>query len=147
MSFVTLATYTSPFEAEIIKGRLEGEGLTVRVADAETVTADWTMSQAIGGVKVRVLEAEAARAREILSTDAPVEDAEAIPEADVLVWRALQASVLGLLFPPLQVYAMWLLVRYARLPEGKSAKTQRRALWAVVFMLPYVAVLAAVWLS
>lgn len=141
MSLVTVATFTTPFEAEIVKGRLEEEGVTAVVRDAEMVTADWTMSQAVGGVKVRVPEAEVERARAILAEEASSEDADPIPEAEDLAWRALQASAVGLALPPLHLYAAYLLVRYARLSEGKTPKTQRRAVWAIVFLVPYVALI------
>ncbi|MEM6327653.1 MAG: DUF2007 domain-containing protein [Bacteroidota bacterium] len=144
MPLVTLTTYTSPFEAEIVRGRLEAEGIPAVVADAEMVTADWMMSQAIGGVKLRVPASALDRAREILSEDDPAEDAEPIPEAEILAWRALQAAAVGLALPPLQLYAVWLLVRYARIENHESPKTVRRVMWAVVFLLPYVVLLGLI---
>ncbi len=66
---VTIATYSHPPEAYIVKGRLESEGIWSYVADAETVTMNWLYSNAIGGVKLQVREADAEKVQEILNTE------------------------------------------------------------------------------
>ncbi|MEM1055761.1 MAG: DUF2007 domain-containing protein [Bacteroidota bacterium] len=148
MPFVTLATYTTPFEAEIVKGRLEAEGFTVVLGDTEVVTNNWMYSQAIGGVKLRVPEAEVEEARRVLAEPVETEDAESVPEAEQLAWRAFQAAAVGLALPPLHLYAVYLLVKYLGVAEDETPKTRRRVLWAVVMLLPYAALIGAVvWLS
>ncbi|MCP4366910.1 MAG: tetratricopeptide repeat protein [Deltaproteobacteria bacterium] len=67
---VTIASYSYPTEAYIVKGRLESEGIWSYVADAETVTVNWLYSNAIGGVKLRVREADRKKAQEILAHEA-----------------------------------------------------------------------------
>src|SRR5690606_14037290 len=91
---VTVATFVTPLEAELVRARLDEAGVEAFVADAELVTADWTMSNAIGGVKVRVAVEDAERARAVLSE--PVEepeDYEGPTEAEALAQRALYASM------------------------------------------------------
>jgi Putative prokaryotic signal transducing protein len=56
-------------EAEMLRGRLEAEGVPAIVADAYTARAI-PLYLAIGGVRVMVPEAYLERAREILKADA-----------------------------------------------------------------------------
>jgi hypothetical protein len=66
-SLVTVATFDSPPEAELARNRLEEEGISALLVDAETVGTLWYVGTALGGVKVQVEEADAPRARAILS--------------------------------------------------------------------------------
>lgn len=51
---VTIAKFQSLPEAEACKLCLESEGVTVYLTDAETIRADWLLSNAIGSIKVQV---------------------------------------------------------------------------------------------
>ncbi|TVP79666.1 MAG: DUF2007 domain-containing protein [Puniceicoccaceae bacterium] len=62
-----IAAYSKPEEAYLAASLLEGNGITVHVRDADTVGNYWMYSNAIGGVKLEVPEAEEAKAREILN--------------------------------------------------------------------------------
>ena len=64
---IILASYTDPLEAQIALGRLLAEGIDARLDDAHSVLANWEWRLAIGGAKLRVPEAQAARAREVLA--------------------------------------------------------------------------------
>ena len=66
---VTVATFTNPVEAHIVRGRLESEGITTFVAHEHHIWANWFLSVALGGVKLQVAPADARRAGEILSAD------------------------------------------------------------------------------
>ncbi|GAA4116328.1 hypothetical protein GCM10022393_16920 [Aquimarina addita] len=52
--FKTVAVYQYSSEALIFKGRLEAEGIEVFMKDMHTIDTDPLVSNAIGGVKVRV---------------------------------------------------------------------------------------------
>lgn len=65
-TFVTIAKYQYSTEAEIIKGRLESEGISVFLKDNITIDTDPLVSQAIGGIKLNVLAKDEAQAIEIL---------------------------------------------------------------------------------
>lgn len=54
--FKTVASFTFPIEAYLAKGRLEAEGIPALVAHENHVWANWMYSQALGGVKLQVLE-------------------------------------------------------------------------------------------
>jgi len=66
--FTTIAKFTYTSEALIIKGRLESDGIEVFLADNLTIDTDPLISNAIGGVKLKVLTEDVEKAREILNS-------------------------------------------------------------------------------
>ncbi|MBN1430275.1 MAG: DUF2007 domain-containing protein [Anaerolineae bacterium] len=64
--FVTIATFSHPVQAHIVKARLEAEGIWAFVADESTITANWLMSIALGGVRLQVNGKDAENALDIL---------------------------------------------------------------------------------
>ncbi|WP_298893203.1 DUF2007 domain-containing protein [uncultured Psychroserpens sp.] len=66
--FKTIARFQYTTEAQIIKGRLEAEGVKVFLQDHLTIDTDPLVSNAIGGVKLKVLSEDAMKAQHILST-------------------------------------------------------------------------------
>jgi hypothetical protein len=60
---ITIARFFQPEEAHIVAARLESEGIPAVVVDEFSVNLNW----AFGGVRVRVLEPDAADAKRILS--------------------------------------------------------------------------------
>ena len=63
---VTIAKGQSLPEAEACKLRLESEGFTVFLTDAETIRTDWALSNAIGGIKVQVPSTQVEAATDLL---------------------------------------------------------------------------------
>ena len=51
---ITIGRYLNPIEAHIVKGRLEAEGVTAYVQHEHHIWAKWTISLALGCVKVQV---------------------------------------------------------------------------------------------
>jgi len=51
---ITIGQYINPIEAHIVKGRLEAEGVAAYIQHENHVWANWTLSQALGYVKVQV---------------------------------------------------------------------------------------------
>jgi tetratricopeptide (TPR) repeat protein len=72
---VTIAAFSFPAQAHVVKGRLEAEGIRAFVVDEELVTANWLYSGAVGGVKVKVREGDVERALDILGMEALDEEA------------------------------------------------------------------------
>lgn len=166
-SLRVVSSFASPLEAELAKGRLEAAGIPAALSDQHTVSIAWHLSQAVGGVKVKVAEEDEERAREVLCQvpvllDAPPEysedDALPVPCADAasrerppdkatLARRALTASMLGVVFlPPLTVYSLTLLSRYLSHEDGSTPQDRAQALLALAFDL--VALLTVVcWLG
>ena len=67
-TFKTIARFQYSTEAQIIKGRLESEGIKVFLADNLTIDTDPLVSNAIGGVKLKVLSHQALEAENILES-------------------------------------------------------------------------------
>ncbi|MBU2928018.1 putative signal transducing protein [Winogradskyella psychrotolerans] len=67
-TFVTIARYPYSTEAQIAKGRLESDGIEVFLRDNLAIDTDPLVSQAIGGVKLKVLAKDEVQARAILQS-------------------------------------------------------------------------------
>jgi len=65
-TFKTLARFQYSSEAQIIKGRLEADGIQAFLSDNLTIDTDPLISNAIGGVKLKVLTHQAREAQLIL---------------------------------------------------------------------------------
>lgn len=81
--FVTVATFPTLPEAEAARLMLETEGIPAFLGDAEVVSMDWLLGNAVGYVKVRVPPSHAAAASELLGrVDAERRRRRAEAEAD-----------------------------------------------------------------
>lgn len=80
---VTIGSYSTPYEANMVKSRLEATGIPAFVADEFTIGMNWLYSNALGGVKVQVPESLALDAQEILNSgvDSPTTDELATVDA------------------------------------------------------------------
>lgn len=67
-TFITIAKFPYSTEAQIAKGRLEADGIDVFLRDNLTIDTDPLVSQAIGGVKLKVLAKDEEKARAILKS-------------------------------------------------------------------------------
>ncbi|APX99117.1 putative signal transducing protein [Lacinutrix venerupis] len=67
-TFKTIARFQYSTEAQIIKGRLEAEGVQVFLSDNFTIETDPLVSNAIGGIKMKVLSKDAMKAQHILNS-------------------------------------------------------------------------------
>jgi len=65
-TFKTIARFEYSSEAQIIKGRLESDGIKVFLSDNLTIDTDPLISNAIGGVKLKVFSEDAQKAIQIL---------------------------------------------------------------------------------
>ena len=74
--FVTIATYDDYLTADFDKQKLDGHGVICYLADENTVTAQWTLKNALGGIKLRVPQQEVEKALGILNekTEATIVD-------------------------------------------------------------------------
>jgi hypothetical protein len=74
---VVARAYSLPHEAHLACSVLHAAGLEARVADEHIVTADWFLSNAVGGVKVMVRAEDLTTARELLDQAAVVSNEDA----------------------------------------------------------------------
>jgi Putative prokaryotic signal transducing protein len=83
---VTIARFDLAGQAHIAKNALEAVGIKSVLADEQTVAMDWLLSNAIGGIKVQVLEEDAERAvtalEVSLGSDEPVDEDTMAAEAE-----------------------------------------------------------------
>jgi hypothetical protein len=86
--FTTVAHYTDPIEAHLARGRLQSEGIHAHLGDEHLAMANWEWRLAVGGVKLRVADRDAERARIVLRA---MDAGEYMLEADTDDARALQA--------------------------------------------------------
>jgi DNA-directed RNA polymerase subunit RPC12/RpoP len=66
--FKTIAQFQYSTEARIVKGRLEADGIPVFLSDSFTIDTDPLVSNAIGGVKLKVYARDALKAQYILQS-------------------------------------------------------------------------------
>jgi hypothetical protein len=66
MNFVTVATSNNPYDLYPLKVSLENNGIQCFIKDEHTIQANPLLANAIGGVKLQVLEEDAEKAVELL---------------------------------------------------------------------------------
>lgn len=66
--FSTVGVFEYSAEAQIIKGRLEAEGIETYLADNHTIDTDPLVSNAIGGVKLKVRKEDEEKAIQVLAS-------------------------------------------------------------------------------
>jgi rRNA maturation endonuclease Nob1 len=69
--FVTLMTFLNVADAEVKRLLLEEEGIKTYLTDAEIVSMDWLLGNAVGSIKLQVATADAERAVDILKNAPP----------------------------------------------------------------------------
>lgn len=65
---VTVASYTSPWEAHLAKGRLTAEGIQASIPHEHHVSLHWPISFALRGVRVQVHNSQVERACEVIQS-------------------------------------------------------------------------------
>ena len=65
--FVTITTYDDYVTANFEKQKLEENGITCYLADENTIAIQWTLNNAMGGIKLRVLEEDLEKATKVLN--------------------------------------------------------------------------------
>lgn len=89
---VTIARYSFPYEAQIAKSQLDASGIPAFIADEHTINMQWLYSDAMGGVRLQVLQEHAAEAQSILNgtaTEDPEIDKAPTPPACSICGGAL----------------------------------------------------------
>lgn len=64
--FTTVAHFTDSMEAHLARGLLQSEGIDAHLGDEHLTLANWEWRLAVGGIKLRVVDAQADRARSVL---------------------------------------------------------------------------------
>ncbi len=158
---VTVGTFATPAEAGIVRNHLEADGIRAFLADEAIVGMAWHLGTAVGGVKLQVAKDDVERAVSVISAhrtasiadeewqtnhadDDLQEDWDDAEEQEIgspiddLVVRAFRAAGFGLLFPPLQLYSLWLLARIALRPDPLDHTDRRRVVATLLLNLPTI---------
>jgi hypothetical protein len=106
MSLVTIATFTNAFNMNVLKGRLETEGIPAFAKDEHTVTTNPFYDMALGGIKLQVREEDVAEAQRIMAESGyvqppappPVAEKRQNPLLSFLKFIIFFAAVLGLIY-------------------------------------------------
>lgn len=157
----TIATFDTPTAAGFVRSRLEAEGITVFSENMEMVGMAWHLGNAVGGIKLKVLEEDAERATALLNEmreRPPVEESNRHENGDMktemecpdedesqadnsspdeIIHRAFRCALLGMLFLPLQLYTLWLVGRII-LGSGKLEQKHRVRMAAIIVMLALI---------
>lgn len=112
MAPITIATFCEPLEAQMFAGLLSSAGIKAWIADQHMIGMQWTLSTALGGVKVQVVPNDADTALRIrrdydhFAFTSPSDDtslsATAAPRNRSLPWLALLLGcwlVANIVFP------------------------------------------------
>ena len=136
---VTIASFLTTTEAELVQGVLMGEGIASYLECGYLVGGFDVLSNAVGGVKLQVASEDVERAAAILSAAkeaAKSEHSEYFDDDEVLVTdagdamaaRAMRIAIIGMvLCPPLpHFYSAWILTElslsHAPLSQSGSRK-------------------------
>lgn len=87
MALITVAAYREPHVAHLARLRLEAEGIPAFVLNENHVRLNWLYSNALGGVRVQVLQSHAEAAQQVLAADLSGE----LPDT-VALWSPPEAS-------------------------------------------------------
>ena len=92
-TLVTVATFRFVHEAELAKLFLAGDKIQAFIMDAETVTMDWLLGNAIGNIKLQVATSQADRAEVLLEKFRPDPNAPPVPESGDFACLACGAEI------------------------------------------------------
>lgn len=73
---ITFETYYNPMLAEIIRAKLEANGIPGFLSDESIGTVYPVYNQGAGGIKLKILEKDMERAREIVDVDTDLSNEE-----------------------------------------------------------------------
>lgn len=95
MTFVTLKTFDNSIFAHILKAHLEDQGIEAHIFDEHIVTVNPLYSNAVGGIKVKVLEEDFDEANRILAeleNEPYKNDLEEVLECPICKSQSLHAN-------------------------------------------------------
>ncbi|MBT4485730.1 MAG: hypothetical protein HOC71_18840 [Candidatus Latescibacteria bacterium] len=117
------------------RNRMEAEGISTFLADVETVGVAWHLGPAVGGVKIRVQSEYVELAQSVLKDIAGQVAPQEMYSDEAQSRRAFRAAALGVIFPPLQLYSLWLIGRLLFTRQRLGIEAKRYIAWTVVLDL------------
>jgi hypothetical protein len=168
---VTVATFDSPFEANLAKNRLEAGGIKAFLANEAMVEMAWQLTSKTVGIKLQVGDGDLEEAQALLAEAPPDYDqvseqaldtegdsspedwlaasGEGGPEEaepplnnrEKNAQRAFLGAVVEILFIPWQAYVFWLLLKVFISDEPLRPAVKRKAIAGALINLPIVLLL------
>ncbi len=162
-AIVTLTRCGELTTAQLLRGRLDAEGIECFIPDEHLAAQTWHLTRAIGGIRVQVRQADMERAQQILALPGSSEDAQddaqdgegaaeagqhktngangtdsddgSISVGDRAGYRALRVALVSLwLMGLIHPYSLWLAARALGRPD-LTAWGRRRASVALLVSL------------
>ncbi len=99
---VTVAAYSTPWEAQLRRGLLEAAGIEASLADEHTIRLAWMFSYAVGGVKLQVRPRDMKAAAEVLAQPEPLPEIYLVEDGERIAVRRCPACR-----SPELVYRRW----------------------------------------
>jgi hypothetical protein len=147
--FATVGRYWDAIGAELARAKLESAGVEAHLGDEATVSIDWQLTNAVGGIRVFVPAADAGAAREILCAKAPPDQTDAQGDGGALTPKELQAeraakmALFGCMFGPLLLYSACLIVTVLAKPGELRPVVRRQLVFAIILTSSALAVFCA----
>lgn len=159
--FITIATFSTPWEARLAKITLEAAGVDAVLFDENFIGVNPLLTNALGWIKLQVPASEEETALLLLSNssqelpqddedvdyevndaeaEAPLGDSAALNSREQLVRGAFRGALLGLVIHPLQLYVFYLLIRIRISREPLRASLRWRAILTAIINLPIILV-------
>ncbi len=148
---VTVATYDDAVSARMALNHLCEAGLAAVLSDESTVAMDWLLSNAIGGIKVQVHSKDAVMAHRLLEEhhrgdgeaeevaraddeiedddEADIEEEPPLSDRERNGVRAFRGALLGILFPPIEFYVLYLMYKVF-VSDERLGPRYRNMAWA-----------------
>lgn len=79
---ITVAAYSTSWEAQLGRARLEAAGIEASLADEHTIRLAWMFSMAVGGVKLQVRAEDRAAAEDALAHAEPLPEIYLVEEGE-----------------------------------------------------------------
>ena len=109
---VTIGSYATLFEANLVKSQLEAFGIEAFLQDAFTVNNNWLWSNGVGGIRVQVPSSRTEEARKILES----EPGEGAPQEAAIVCPSCGNSDTHCYLDKRGSFVSWLLLGLPILP-------------------------------
>ena len=147
-SLITIATFTMLDEAQVVRARLDAEGIYTHLANETTARNLWHMANAVGGLRLQVAVEDAERARALLDpgsvSETPGDEPDELLELDEPVApdavarekqanRAFRAALFGFFVPGLFVIlSVFALVDFWKMTGEVTPRARRLATTALI---------------
>jgi DNA-directed RNA polymerase subunit RPC12/RpoP len=131
--FVTVGSYSTSYEANLVKSGLDAFGIHAILIDEHTINANWVWSNLLGGVKVQVSESEIEDARRLIQAEPADEQDEKDAWADTgIACPTCSSSNTRYFLDKRESFLTWLVLGFPALPTvSKRACTNCGHKWRI----------------